>query len=116
MEHLNRRLKTVLRNLGSNVNPTSISRAGKSLEVVHHVCEIFEEETSGITTTEYHPYPDFGKDLEKVLQALEEVKVFVPQTNRCHQTFPQLKQVLFEKLPYKDLVKKVKATIDNILY
>ena len=61
MEHLNRRLKTVLRNLGSNVNPTSISRAGKSLEVVHHVCEIFEEETSGISTTEYHPYPDFER-------------------------------------------------------
>ena len=80
------------------------------------MCEIFEEETSGITTTEYHPYSDFGKDLEKVLQALEEVKVFVPQTNRCHPTFPQLKQVLFEKLPHKDLVKKVKATIDNILY
>ena len=116
MEHLNRRLKTVLRNLGSNVNPTSISRAGKSLEVVHHVCEIFEEETSGISTTEYHPYPDFEKDLEKVLQALEEVKVFVPQTNRYHPTFPQLKQVLFEKLSHKDLVKKVKVTIDNILY
>ena len=85
MEHLNWSFKTVLRNLGSNVKPTSISRAGKSLKVVHHVCEMFEEETSGISTTEYHPYPDFEKDLEKVLQALEEVKVFVPQTNRYHQ-------------------------------
>lgn len=115
MEHLNRRLKTVLRNLGSNVNPSSISRAGKSLEVVHHVCEIFEE-TSGITTTEYHPYPNFGRDFEKVLHALEEVKAFVPQTNRYHPTFSQLKHVLLEKLSHKELVKKVKATIDNILY
>ena len=47
----------------------SISKAGKSLKVVHHVCEIFEE-TSGVSTTEYHPYP--GTKLEKVLQALEE--------------------------------------------
>lgn len=104
-----------IEHLGSNVNPSSISRSGKSLEVVHHVCEIFEE-TSGITTTEYHPYPDFGRDFEKVLHALEEVKAFVPQTNRYHPTFSQHKHVLLEKLSNKELVKKVKATIDNILY
>jgi len=116
MEHLNRRIKTVMRNLGSNVNPTSICRAGKSLQAVHHVCETFEQETSGKTTKEYHPHPEFGKDLEKVLKVLEEVNVFVPQQNRWHPTFSHIKHALLEKLSRKELLAKVKATIDKILY
>ena len=116
MEHLNRRIKAVLRNLGSNITPVSITRAGKSLETVHHVCETFEQETSGKTITDYHPYREFGKDLNKVLKTLEEVEVFVPQGNRWHPTFPQLKHALLEKMPNKEFLAKVKTTIDKLLY
>jgi len=52
----------------------------------------------GITTTEYHPYPDFRRDFEKELQALEEVEAVVPQTNRYHPTFSPLKHILFEQV------------------
>ncbi len=38
MEHLNRRIKTILRNVGSNVNRNSIIRAGKSIGAIHKVC------------------------------------------------------------------------------
>ena len=116
MEHLNRRIMTVIQNLGSNINPVSITRAGKSLAAVHHVCETFEQETKGNAITDYHPYPDFGKDLQKVLQTLEDEQVFVPQSNHCHPTFPLVKHVLLEKLSHKELLAKVKTTIDKMLY
>ena len=38
MEHLNRRLKKVLRSMGANVIPATIVKAGKALGPVEHVC------------------------------------------------------------------------------
>ena len=60
MEHLNRRLKTAMRNLGANINPRSIERAGKCIATVHHVREEFEEQTSSHHTSIHHPVPDLG--------------------------------------------------------
>ncbi len=116
MEHLNRRIKTILRNLGSNINPTSIARAGKSLGPVHRVCEVFAQETTQTNSTDYHPYPAFGKDLREILKVLEEENVFVPQRLRWHPTFPKLKHVLLEKFTHKELVAKVRASINSIMY
>jgi len=45
MEHLNRRLKTVIRNMRANVNPTTIQKAGKAIESVQRVCQQFELQT-----------------------------------------------------------------------
>ena len=47
IEHLNRRLKTVVRGMGSNVSPAKIQRAGKTLQPIQNVCEQFEKETAG---------------------------------------------------------------------
>ena len=35
MEHLNQRLKTTTGEIGSNVNPQSIMRAGKAISLIH---------------------------------------------------------------------------------
>ena len=37
-------LKEMLRHLGSNIQPHSIERAGKSLGVIHNICSLFEKE------------------------------------------------------------------------
>ena len=37
LEHLNRRVKVMLQSLGSNIKPSSILRAGKSLAAVHNM-------------------------------------------------------------------------------
>lgn len=39
MEHLNRRLKTVIRGMGSNISPSRIQRAGESIAAVHRLCQ-----------------------------------------------------------------------------
>ena len=43
MEHLNRRLKSVIRGMGGNVNAAAIQRAGKAIAVVQRVCQLFEK-------------------------------------------------------------------------
>ena len=41
MEHLNRRLKMVIRNQGGNVRPELIEKAGRCIGIVQHVCETY---------------------------------------------------------------------------
>ena len=72
MEHLNRRLKTVIHGMKANVSPTAIQKAGKAIASVHHVCEQFELQMSRSPCSDHHVYPGFGKDFDTTLKALEE--------------------------------------------
>ena len=60
-----------MRNLGANVKPYSIVKAGKCEAAVHHVCEEFENETSSHHISIRHPVPDFGKDFVTIVNALD---------------------------------------------
>ena len=115
MEHLNRRLKIVLRNVGANITPKAVVKARKSIAVVQHVCHVFEEQTSRGSRSDHHPHPHFGKDFHTVLSTLEEEKVFSPLCECQHSTF-NLKYFIMEKLSKKELLKKVKTNIDQIVY
>ena len=56
MEHLNRRLKKCIRSSGSNVYPSAIQRAARSLGPVNHVCSEFEAALSLYENKDYHTY------------------------------------------------------------
>uniref|UniRef100_A0A1X7VWE6 DUF6589 domain-containing protein n=1 Tax=Amphimedon queenslandica TaxID=400682 RepID=A0A1X7VWE6_AMPQE len=47
IEHLNRRLKGMIRQMGSNIQPHSIAKAAKSLDIVNDICRKFEIEVKG---------------------------------------------------------------------
>ena len=64
MEHLNKRLKTIIRNMRGNVNPTTIHKAGKSIAPVQRICEIFEAQGAKKHSSFHHIMPEFGKDLK----------------------------------------------------
>ncbi len=113
MEHLNRTLKTVIRGMKANVNPTMIQKAGKAIASVHHVCQQFELQTSSHVRSDHHPYPSFGKDFETILKALEDEKVFFPLSVRWHSSF-KFTCGLMETLSRTDLLKKVETTIKQI--
>lgn len=55
MEHLNRRLKSVIRVMGANVKPATIEKGGKSIAVIHRVCQAFEELTTRCSHSDHHP-------------------------------------------------------------
>ena len=54
MEHLNHRLKGVIRHMGSNIQPPSLVRAAKAIGVVDAICRLFENETRGKTESGIH--------------------------------------------------------------
>ena len=43
LEHLNRQLKTIIRNMGSHVTKSSFQQAAASINVVNHINQKFEE-------------------------------------------------------------------------
>ena len=111
MEHLNRRLKTLIRSMGANVSPKSIQKAGKAIAPVQHVCEIFEQQTAPYMHSDHHGTPQFGKDFRTVLSVLTSEQVFVLRCQRNHLSYSD-KTTLLEKHSKQDI--EINQTI--ILY
>ena len=113
MEHLNRRLKGVIRSMGGNVKPQVIKKASYAIGPVDHVCKIFESQTVATELSDKHTRPGFGRDLESVLKVLDNEKVFEAVPGRCHASF-NLKCGLLEKQSKADLIKKIKKNIQQL--
>ena len=113
MEHLNRRLKTVIRNMGANKSSSSIKTAGKAIGAVYHVCEEFEAQTANQIHSDHHPILSFGDDFSTILYQLTTDQIFVPTSNRQHSSFPY-KCFIMEELSRGDLIKKIKKNIKQL--
>lgn len=111
LEHLNRRLKDIITGLQSN--ESAIDRAAKSIGVVHHICETFENATQITKESGRHIRAGFSKECKMMYDELHEQQVFMQLDNkRSHQSFTKLKSVL-QQCPDKHLLpyitKKLKS-------
>ena len=88
-------------------------KAGKSFGPVEHVCQLFEGQTSTYTAFNYHRVPSFGKDLNTIVQVLQNEKVFVLTPGRSHKSF-RANCPLIKKLSRNDLVKKTEKSISQL--
>ena len=113
MEHLNRRLKSMLMHMGANVNDKMISKAGRCLAPVLHVSDQFEKLTSSSIHSDRHNALKFGKDFDTVVSVLMDQNVFKPTPNRQHEYF-NFQSGLMQKLSRKELLKKVQTNIDQL--
>ena len=113
MEHLNRRLKTMLQNLGPNVSPEAIQKAGRAIAPVQHVCRIFEEQTAPHLHSNHHAVPSFGKDFDKVLNILITEKVFMPIRRREFSIYKH-NSTIIEKYSSVELKTKVEHNLEQL--
>lgn len=114
MEHLNRRLKTVIRSMGANMSPNSIKKAGKAIAPVHHVCQVFEQQTAPYQQSGHHAIAKFGRDFSSALDVLENEQVFVNKGKRKHLSY-KFKCTLFEKNT-KQEIEKVAQTLKKLYF
>ena len=111
IEHLNRRLKGILRNLRSNIQTSCITRAATSLGVVDIVCRQFEKETAKVKTSDHHGIPSMDKELKLIIEALEESpSVFSVTPNRSNKPFT-FKESLLQKFQKDDLLDWIVKTV-----
>jgi len=103
LEHLNRRLKELIRGLHSNATTklsnslypcNAISRVAQSIGVLHYICDNFEEQNDVDGEADKHNPPNFMKDVEIVEEALIEMEVFDVKAKRKHQSFPNFNAIL----------------------
>lgn len=115
MEHLNRRLKIIVRSLGANVTPKALQKAGRIVTPVQHVCQLFEQQTATNLPSDHHSIPSFGKDFDLVLNVLVEEKVFMPIRVRQHKAF-KFNCTLIEKYSVTDLQKKIENSLQQLYF
>ena len=96
------------------MKPTTIVKNGRALASIHHVCQVFEEETTGHSHFNRHRFPSFGKNFYTVVNVIDEEKVFVKISGRKYPSF-SLDKGLFESQSLDEL-KKVKSSIEGLLY
>ena len=114
MEHLNRRLKAVIRTMGANVSAARIERAGRAIHQVHKVCEVFESQTARRSTSDKHPYPAFGKDFHTVFKCIIDEEVFQKKaTSRQYPSFSFRKNLL-RAVHREELIKKVNTALQHL--
>ena len=94
MEHLNRQLKDMIHNLGSNITPESVQRISKALGAVSDICSNFEETTKISAVSNFHSRPSLEKDLVQLQEQLEKELVFEVKQYREHQGFKKHKPLL----------------------
>lgn len=112
MEHLNRRLKIMLRNLGSNIMPQTAKRTARILGVVEKICAQFKAETGITQNKDFHSVPSVKKDLSFISKQLIDSKVFKVIDCRQHNGYLNYTP-LFETINWKKIIDWVKGKIIN---
>ena len=110
MEHLNGKLKTMMRNLGSNITPKTVHRAAKAFGIVNQVCTQFKQDTDIKSNKPYHSVPSFSKDLEQIVGQLKKEEVFIVKPDRNHITFCHHTPLL-QDFDWNNLTEWIKAKL-----
>ncbi len=98
----------------SSVNSGSVLRAGKLVKCIQDVCEQFEKETRHEVRSTKHNVPNFGKDFDDVIKTLSEENIFVPISDRQHESF-SFKCGILQKLSHTELLKKANHSIQQLI-
>lgn len=111
IEHLNCRLKGIIKNMGSNIQPPSLVRAARSVGVVHNICSILQMEIRGKKESIKHAFPSASKDMKLLIDQLTECNVFTKSPNRQHPSF-HFKHGLLESY---DKEKLIDWLVENVI-
>ena len=111
MEHLNKRLKFMMENLGSNTMPQCMKSIGMSLGIVTKVCSTFEHEAAVYENKAFHSFPKFTKDLKSIVDQLVLDGVFDEQG---HQFYSYKKHPLLQTIKWSSIKKWVVGKIVNL--
>ena len=88
MEHLNRLCKGAITGLGSNVTDNAVLRIGKCLGELSKVTDSYDTENEVPVESGFHTGKSNKQDLEKMLNQLNEMKVFDLEKSTNHSHSP----------------------------
>ena len=86
-EHINKQLKYIISNMGSNLTEGSLQIAARSATALHQIYANFDAESGVSTKTTAHSTRSEKGDLKKVVSIVLKNKLLVELCNREHKCF-----------------------------
>ena len=113
LEHLNRRLKIMMQNLGSNITPTTVARSAKALGIIEQVCSQFSQDI-GVEVKDFHTIPSVKEDLLRIQQQLIDIEVFKVKLDRQHSAYPKHKPCM-QSINWEKIHEWIKERVVNYI-
>ena len=108
-EHINKLLKHIICNMGSNLTESALQRAARSVTPLHQVCGRFDSQSGIPCRTVGHSTRSDRNDVSKVVRTVLKNKLLVEMREREHRAFKGVKLNPLYKLD----VRKVENWIKN---
>ena len=89
-EHVNRQVKYIIQNMGSNLIATSLQRAARSVSTLHDICQAYDTETGVPHRTIAHSSRPDTQDVMKVVGTVLQNKILTQTPGRKYSVFPKL--------------------------
>ena len=91
----------MMRNLRSNITPTTVACSAKALGITEQVCSQFSQEI-GVETKDFHTIPYIEKDSSRLQQLLIDQEIFKVKPGRQHNFYskhkPCMQSINWEKI------------------
>lgn len=105
MEHLNKLLKTALKQLGANVSESAAQRIARALTALEHLIANVDNDCLLASKSGYHSAKHLRETVLQITNDLTEEKVFDWQPGRKYQCFKKFKVDLLSKLDHREFFK-----------
>ena len=89
-EHMNRLIKSIIMNMGSNLTDDSLQRAARSVSTLNSISERFNKESNVPYATSAHSTRPDITDIRKTVAIVLQHKLITPVRFRKHKAFPNL--------------------------
>lgn len=89
-EHVNKLLKEVIANMGSNLTEGALRRAAQSVSVIHTICQKFDKISGVPFGTQAHSTKSDEKDVARVASMVLKQNIFTVTKGRKHHAFPKI--------------------------
>ena len=89
-EHVNKLLKEVIANMGSNLTEVALRRAAQSVSAIQAICQRFDKISGVPFGTQAHSTKSDEKDVARVTEAVLKQKLFVVTQGRNHHAYPKI--------------------------
>lgn len=116
MEHLNRLCKTAIEGLGANKSEKAIIRVGKTVGVLEDLLNNFDSENNVTSVSDAHTARSMVKDLNIVIEELQEIQAFKLTSDKVHRSFKSLSTNLIRTLDEKTLKEWMVKNMTKLLY
>ena len=94
-KHVNKLLKEVIANIGSNMTEVALRRAAQSVSAIQAICQRFDKISGVPFGTQAHSTKADKKDVARVTEAVLKHKLFVVTQGRKHHAYPKIHTILW---------------------